>query len=176
MFPPQRLTFTAPTFKVMAGIRRRTTTSRSATSQAPWSTIQILQSQTVSIIELVNPKGSDDILDTKTGVHATTALNAMVLPPPARKRGMFRRWSLRISKNLNRTNTGQHLWRWNSLPQRQWTSRGKERSFPRIRTKGVAKHVHVVRSDTSLQNSVKKGLSPTPRPSKGRRIHFGALS
>jgi len=41
--------------------------------------IQILQSQTVPIIELVNPEGSYDILDTTTGVCATTALNAMVL-------------------------------------------------------------------------------------------------
>jgi hypothetical protein len=81
--PSQRSTVTAPTFKVMAGTRRKTTASRSATSQVPRSTIQILQSQTVPILEPVNPEGSDAILDTTIGVRAaTTALNAMMLPPP----------------------------------------------------------------------------------------------
>ena len=34
------------------------------------------------ILELVNPEGSDVILDIITSVRAATALNAMVLPPP----------------------------------------------------------------------------------------------
>lgn len=81
--PPQQSTATAPILKVMAGTRRKTVTSRSATSQAPCSTIQILQSRTVLILEPVNPEGSDAILDTATGVRAaTTALDATALPPP----------------------------------------------------------------------------------------------
>jgi virulence-associated protein VagC len=45
-------------------------------------TIQILQSGTVLILEPVNPEGSDDILDTATGVCAATALNATLIPLP----------------------------------------------------------------------------------------------
>jgi len=68
--PPQRLTVTAPTSKAMAGTRRRTTAGRSTISQAPHSTIQILQSRTVLILEPVNLEGSNVILDTATGVRA----------------------------------------------------------------------------------------------------------
>jgi len=57
----------------MAGTRRRTVVSRSAISQSPRSTIQILQSWTIPILKPMNPKGSDDILDTATGVRAATA-------------------------------------------------------------------------------------------------------
>jgi len=42
--PLQQLTVTVPTSEAMAGTRRRTTLSRSPTSQAPRSKIQILQS------------------------------------------------------------------------------------------------------------------------------------
>lgn len=66
----------------MAGTRRRTAASRSTTSQAPRSTIQILQSRIVSILEPVNLERSDAILDTATRVRAATALNATTLPPP----------------------------------------------------------------------------------------------
>jgi len=62
-------------------------------------------------------------------------------------------WSLRISKNLNGTNTGQHLWRWNALPPRQSTARGKARSFPRIQTKGVAKERYAPPHHDSLHHS-----------------------
>jgi hypothetical protein len=66
----------------MAGTHRRTAASRSSTSQAPRSMIQILQSRTVLILKPVNPEGSDAILGTAIGVRAATTLNATVLPPP----------------------------------------------------------------------------------------------
>jgi hypothetical protein len=65
----------------MVGTCRRFVASHFSTSQAPRLTIQILQNRTVLILEPANSEGSDDILDTATGVHATTTLNATVLPP-----------------------------------------------------------------------------------------------
>ena len=56
--------------------------SCSSTAQAPRSTIQILQSRTVSILEPLNPGGSNAILDTATGVRTATALNVTTLLPP----------------------------------------------------------------------------------------------
>lgn len=49
--------------------------SLSSTSQAPLSTIQFLQSRTVSILEPVNSEKDDAILGTATDTRATTALN-----------------------------------------------------------------------------------------------------
>jgi len=66
--PLQELTVTARTSEVIAGSCRRTTASRSSTSQVPRSTIQILQSQTILILEPVNPAGGDSILDATTHV------------------------------------------------------------------------------------------------------------
>ena len=80
--PPQRLTTTAPLSEVMAGTRKRTAASRSSTSQAPRSMIQVLEGQTVPILEPVNSEEGDAILDTTTGIHTTTALNTPALPPP----------------------------------------------------------------------------------------------
>ena len=59
----------------MTGTHRRTTASRSSTSQAPFSTIQILQNRTVPILEPVNLEEDDYILGTATDTRATTALN-----------------------------------------------------------------------------------------------------
>ena len=54
--PPQRLTITAPFSEVMARTRRRATTSRSSTMQESRSMIQILQNQTIPILESVHPE------------------------------------------------------------------------------------------------------------------------
>jgi len=80
--PPQRLTVTAPLSEVMVGTRRRTAASLSSTSQAPHSTIQVLQRRTVMILERVNLEEDNAILGTTTDTHASTALNAMTLPSP----------------------------------------------------------------------------------------------
>ncbi|KEH16013.1 hypothetical protein MtrunA17_Chr2g0305651 [Medicago truncatula] len=65
----------------MAGTQRRTAASHSSTSQAPRSTIQILQNRTVLILKPVNHEGDDVILGTATNSRATTVLNAKTLPP-----------------------------------------------------------------------------------------------
>jgi len=66
----------------MAGTRRRTTVNHSSTSQAPRSTIQILRSRTVQILEPMNHEGDDIDLGTATHSCYATVLNATMLPAP----------------------------------------------------------------------------------------------
>ena len=80
--PAQWLTMIAPLSEIMFGTRKTTVVSRSSTSQAPHSTIQVLQSQIVMILEPVNLEEDDAILGTSTETRATTVLNATAVPLP----------------------------------------------------------------------------------------------
>jgi hypothetical protein len=63
--PLQQLTITDPLYEVIAGTHRR----RSSASQASRSTIQVLLSRMVSILEPVNHEEQDIILGTTIGVR-----------------------------------------------------------------------------------------------------------
>jgi hypothetical protein len=65
----------------MARTRRRATTRCSSTAQESRPVIQILQDQTISILELVSPKGNDTILNATTDTRTTSAMNTLDLPP-----------------------------------------------------------------------------------------------
>jgi len=68
----------------MAGIHRRTTTSRSSTAQESHPTIQVLQDWVISILEPMSQKGNgyNVVLDATIDAHPSNAMNTTLLPPP----------------------------------------------------------------------------------------------
>jgi len=80
--PLQWSTTSDPLSEVMAGTRRRATTSRSSTEQDSRLMIQILHDRTVPILKPTNPEENNTILNDMVGARVTSVLNTTVLPPP----------------------------------------------------------------------------------------------